>query len=544
MMREVKDIQDKLRSHVKLSFLNNARSMALSWNLTMPGTGMAPLTLKDFGQALGALKLTEGSIVNETIVYMVCHHFHHQRQWLSDTVDAWLAKEKMRVVMPDDGTDKKKLVDGRVVQGRESHYCRGGFGAFARHVKAEIVKGLMRNMLAGAGWCIATKDNSKQDQKGKKYEPINIQLQSTLTTHKCYRVTWVSDAGKAKEVQLKNNGVKLQEAIDWGGYLCHHLGAQLTESELHDLWRNYKQLPQTDARMKPPPDANRSPNTAPNATGAQSSAGPVDNPASISQVQVNNSGVPPTTAQPRVNTTAAHQSFGAMSQVNISDVPPTTHAGTQPQLNTTAAHQSFATMFQVNNSGASPTTAGTQPQLNTTAAHQSYAAMSEVNNSGAPPLTSTNPHLESTTAALSDQHMDNIGVSNDASIAKPPASVHQLHRFGAFRTITTHYYSHKFLFLSILQQSAATKSNKTKQREQCATAPSKQKKKDHVRTGAGNSKTKANISTTASSKKASTEYTICDDRNVHVGQSSNPYHTVASIPAYQCVHCIHQAACC
>jgi len=30
----------------------------------------------------------EGSLENERIVYTVCHHFHHQREWLSNAVDA------------------------------------------------------------------------------------------------------------------------------------------------------------------------------------------------------------------------------------------------------------------------------------------------------------------------------------------------------------------------------------------------------------------------------------------------------------------------
>jgi len=350
MMREVKDMQENLKGHVTRSFLVDARSMAASWGLQMPGTGMTPPTMKDFGLALGALKLEDGSLDKETPVHMVCHHFHHQRQWLSDTVDAWLEQEKMRVLMPEDvGGEKTKLVDGRVAPARISPHGRGGFGSFARTVKADIAKRLMRIMLAAAGWCISTKDNSKQDQQGKEHELITIQLKSTLTTHKCFRVTCVFDAGKGNNVQLKKNGVKLQEAIDWGGCLCRHFGATATESELEGLWRDCKELPPS-ASTKPTSDANESPNSA------ESSAGSVDDSASLSQLQVNNSGAQSAAeSPPPLNATAA-QSFAAMSQLKHSGAPSARVDGcasTQRPVNTAAAHSSAA-MSQLNNGGAPP----------------------------------------------------------------------------------------------------------------------------------------------------------------------------------------------
>ena len=419
MMREVKDIQDSLKSHVIMCFLKDAKSLALSWQLKMPGNGMAPMVLRDFGAALGALKLAEGSLESETLVYMVCHHFHHQRQWLSDTVDAWLVNEKMRLLMPENGEDKTKIVDGRLVQARVSPLGRGGFGAFARNVKAEIVKRLMRNMLTSAGWCIATKDNSKQDQQGKRYELITIQLKSTLTTHNCYRVTLVSDAEKGKEKQSKKReSLELQDAVDWGTYLCRHFGVTVEEpSVIHDLWYSYKQLPPA-VSMKQPTISSSTPAMETDISQKQVSSSDAPPAAAVgTQVAVNSSGAPPHPAaaaaatQPPLNNTAAKSvaasvvnnssATTAEKQVNSSGAPPhpaaAAAAATQPPVNNTAAQSDAASVVnnstattaekQVNSSGAHPPAAAapvTQPPLNSTAA-QSVAA-SVVNNSTAPPV--------------------------------------------------------------------------------------------------------------------------------------------------------------
>ena len=97
MLQEIRRMSDRLKTHIEQTFWACARTMAKTWNLKIPSTNTFPQTTKDFVKALSALERVEGSIDNETSVYMVCHHFHHQREWLSNAVDAWCLEEQIKI---------------------------------------------------------------------------------------------------------------------------------------------------------------------------------------------------------------------------------------------------------------------------------------------------------------------------------------------------------------------------------------------------------------------------------------------------------------
>ena len=242
MLKEIRSMRHRLKSHIENTFLEDARKMAEVWNLKVPSTNRTPHTPKDFVKALVGLKRVEGSLESERIVYMVCHHFHHQREWLCNAVDAWCLEEKIKIEYTTGPTEAGG------VRKRVSPTSRGGFGAYARNVKSEVVKHLMRNMLNQAGWSISTKDNSKQG-KEKKYEPISIRIDTTLTEHTCYLVTW-SDAGKmaaGKKVDggstavmgSSENRIEVDH-IGFGAHVCRQLGVPVSKETLQGLWSNYK----------------------------------------------------------------------------------------------------------------------------------------------------------------------------------------------------------------------------------------------------------------------------------------------------------------
>ena len=243
MMQEVTAMRNRLKSHVEATFFKDARRMAGIWNLKEPGINRTPNTTKDFIRALSALKRVEGSLDSERIVYMVCHHFHHQREWISHVVDCWCREEKITIEYPP----QQKVVDG--VRTRKIRGNRGGFGAFARRVKTDIVKQLMRNMMAQAGWSIATKDNSKQ-AKDNKYERIAIEIESTLTSHPCYVVTKEEDSAKKPSAKEKDPGSATMgssaaHAIDvdnviagFGEVLERKFG--VPADQLLEVWNQYK----------------------------------------------------------------------------------------------------------------------------------------------------------------------------------------------------------------------------------------------------------------------------------------------------------------
>ena len=243
MMQEVTAMRERLKSHIEKAFMKDASRMAGFWNLKDPRTNQTPHTLKDFVTALVALKRVEGSLENERIVYMVCHHFHHQRKWLSNAVDAWCRDENIKIEYPS----QPKVVDG--VRKRLSHSNRGGFGVYARNVKSEIVKQLMRNMLCQAGWSISTKDNSKQG-KGKKYEAISIRIEQVLTDYTCYVVTQKDaakkaagknkNAGSARMGSSADNPIDVDDVVGFAAHVCSNLGVTVSEATLHEMWCNYK----------------------------------------------------------------------------------------------------------------------------------------------------------------------------------------------------------------------------------------------------------------------------------------------------------------
>jgi len=248
MMQEVLGMRDRLKSHIEQAFWKDARLMAAFWKLKDPRTNQTPHTPKDFVKALVALKRVVGSLENERIVYMVCHHFHHQREWLSNAVDEWCREEKIKIEYPP----LPKMVEG--VRKRSTPSNRGGFGVYARNVKSEMVKQLMRNMLSKSGWCISTKDNSKQG-KGKNYEAITIRIEQVLTLHTCYVVTKEDagkkasagknkDAGSATMGSSADNPIEVDRFVGIGAHICSNLGFNVSEETLHEMYSNYK--PQSD----------------------------------------------------------------------------------------------------------------------------------------------------------------------------------------------------------------------------------------------------------------------------------------------------------
>ena len=243
MMLEVREMRNRLKIHIMNAFMAGARKMAEVWKLKNPTTNQSPVTYADLLTALVALKQVEGSLESERIVYMACHHFHHQRKWLSNAVDAWCKEEKIKIEYPTVPQEENG------VRKRASHSNRGGFGVYARNVKGAIVKRLMRNMLNQVGWAISVKDNSNQG-KGKKYTAITIGLDFTGTNHTCFLVT-KEDSGKQlggasmAVTGSADNPIDVDDIIlGFGAHVCSKHGITVTETELHGMLKDFR--PQSD----------------------------------------------------------------------------------------------------------------------------------------------------------------------------------------------------------------------------------------------------------------------------------------------------------
>jgi len=333
MLKEVSGMRERLKSHIERAFYAGARQMADCWNLKVPTTNMTPVTPKDFVNALAALKRVEGSLANERIVYMVCHHFHHPRAWLSSAVDAWCLEEKIKIEYPD---QPKLMVGG--VRTRQSPYNRGGFGVYARNVKSEIVKQLMRNMLQRCGWRIATKDNSKQS-KGMKYEAITIRIDIALTDHTCYVVTMEEDANKKPAAKKKDAGsatmgssadnpIDVDDAVAFGAHVCRSVGVAVSEAKLQEMWSEYNPQSkflglQIDGGRLKSPNGEMSDITAEHAAAAAGGTGESTTDAQ----QITPSGM-----------TTMNNASAGVTLSNTIDAPASTTESNNPQVNSSAAH--------------------------------------------------------------------------------------------------------------------------------------------------------------------------------------------------------------
>jgi len=256
MLKEVQDMRARLKSHVETSFMDGARAMAKEWGL-VDAQNRSPTTKRDLIGCLCSLERVEGSLANETIVYMVCHHFHRQKQWLAGVVDTWLRKENMEIQFPQ----KKAPKDGKSPRGNQ--YNRGGFGACARGFKSDIVKGFLRSMLTNAKWCVSTKNNKQQwcepkvgqphtkprnrGDRVKIYEEITIHLKVVNEKLKAYVVTEVASDGytkpAAKALISGTSTSNKADMIGLGQHILDTLGQSISPEQLQAIISNYTAKP-------------------------------------------------------------------------------------------------------------------------------------------------------------------------------------------------------------------------------------------------------------------------------------------------------------
>jgi len=247
MLLEVQNMRARLKAHIETAFMDGARAMAAEWGL-VDARNCVPKTKRDLVKSLCALPRVEGSLTNETIVYMVCHHFHHQKQWLAEAVDSWLMKENMRIEFP---TKLVKNAAGKAP--RNNPHNRGGFGACARIFKSDIVKALSRNMLTRAKWWVSTKNNGKQlkgeRKRNHKYEKITIHVKVVHQKIDAFVVTEAAGDEKpaAKTCSYgssEQNPIDLErQMLGLGNHIIDNLGITMTSEQLQAIIGNYAANP-------------------------------------------------------------------------------------------------------------------------------------------------------------------------------------------------------------------------------------------------------------------------------------------------------------
>lgn len=149
MLREIEEMRVSLRNHVMAAYLQSVRDAARTHGMKRSDTGAEPVSEAHFHAILCNMKKTSE---NAEMVYLVFHQFHRDRNWLSGTVDSWLAENRMKL-MP---APKPTVAETEEKTQKTYTSDRGGFGVVGRQAKAQAMGKFMDRMLSKAKWNIQT----------------------------------------------------------------------------------------------------------------------------------------------------------------------------------------------------------------------------------------------------------------------------------------------------------------------------------------------------------------------------------------------------
>jgi hypothetical protein len=158
MLDEMKTMRESLHNFILEEMRLGMKAAAQREGLVRPEDRQAVVTEKDLKGALN--HLVEPNPENARIVFMVCHEFHRERQWLPSKVDIWLQREGMRLLSD---SDNNKAV-------RKYGTDRGGFGTIARMAKAQAMSSITRAMQSVNNWSVSTTDKTRMSKRGHSYE--------------------------------------------------------------------------------------------------------------------------------------------------------------------------------------------------------------------------------------------------------------------------------------------------------------------------------------------------------------------------------------
>jgi hypothetical protein len=160
MKKEMYRIKKSLHDFIGTALLKGIISASKKLQLVMPTTSQFPTVEKDVIATLCALpppvvRLDENGVLQcvknqETLIttYEVLYEFHN-RTWLANQVDAWLAKEGMRLLpKPSNITQGQRK--------RTHRLDRGGFSIVAGNGKSGPLRRYGLQMMKQGGWKLAT----------------------------------------------------------------------------------------------------------------------------------------------------------------------------------------------------------------------------------------------------------------------------------------------------------------------------------------------------------------------------------------------------
>jgi hypothetical protein len=160
MKKEMYRIKKSLLDFIGTALLKGIISASKKLQLVMPTTSQFPTVDKDVIATLCALpspvvRLDQNGVLQcvenkETLIttYEVLYEFHN-RTWLANQVDAWLAKEGMRLLpKPSNITQGQRK--------RTHRLDRGGFSIVAGNGKSAPLRRYGLQMMKQGGWKLAT----------------------------------------------------------------------------------------------------------------------------------------------------------------------------------------------------------------------------------------------------------------------------------------------------------------------------------------------------------------------------------------------------
>ena len=163
MLNEINNNKKNLRAFVRAEYHDYIRVLAAEHGLINTATNDTAILTNDIKIIMSMLP---NSPVNNRLVYDIFYSFHKHRDWLANTIDKWLIKNKMWVKPPEKIDDKKLYVD-----------MRGGFTRVGCFAKSNVVTLYKNNLYNRMGWCLALTLPSTQPTRNppKVYTRVNIE---------------------------------------------------------------------------------------------------------------------------------------------------------------------------------------------------------------------------------------------------------------------------------------------------------------------------------------------------------------------------------
>lgn len=197
MLNEIAGIRKSLRLFIGVEYFQFARDRAKDYGLLNPDTNNNVILTSDLKSAISSLANTP---VNWRLVYDIFYEFHHNRDWVSATIDKWLFENKMRL------TPATRIAGNKLYED-----TRGGFTAIARFAKCQAIAVFKNALYNTQQWNIAL---SEPSTPARRIEDRKTYFKIFIDKETFYHVVTPPSAASLAAAGLENTIIRNRCDID------------------------------------------------------------------------------------------------------------------------------------------------------------------------------------------------------------------------------------------------------------------------------------------------------------------------------------------